>query len=66
MLRVVLVVLVVVVAAAATAVAGGRGDGTACYRDCSGHGTCTNYQCACDVGFHGEDCAISKAVCVFT
>ena len=37
----------------------GRGDGTACYKACSGHGVCKQYMCHCDVGYHGEDCATS-------
>jgi hypothetical protein len=36
-----------------------RGDGTACYNACSGHGSCKLYTCYCDVGYHGEDCSIS-------
>ena len=40
-------------------VVGRTGDGTACYNDCSGHGVCVEYQCQCDVGFHGEDCRTS-------
>jgi hypothetical protein len=36
-----------------------QGDGTACYKGCSGHGHCVQYMCKCDVGYHGEDCGTS-------
>lgn len=36
-----------------------RGDGTACYNACSGHGECRYYTCYCDTGFHGESCDIA-------
>lgn len=32
-----------------------------CFNGCTGHGTCTNYECACDVGWFGDDCRHSFA-----
>ncbi len=51
--------LAVVVVAAVVTSFEIRGDGTACYKGCSGHGECRQYMCHCDTGFHGEDCSIA-------
>lgn len=32
-----------------------------CFNDCSGHGTCRDFVCQCDVGYHGGDCSFGKS-----
>ena len=32
-----------------------------CFNGCTGHGTCTNFVCSCDVGWFGDDCRHSFA-----
>jgi len=32
-----------------------------CFNGCTGHGTCTNFVCACDIGWFGDDCRHSFA-----
>ena len=39
----------------------GKGDGSACYNGCSGHGVCRRYSCECFPGFEGEDCSTNYA-----
>ncbi len=30
-----------------------------CFKNCNGHGSCVDFSCVCDSGYHGEDCSIS-------
>lgn len=32
-----------------------------CFNGCSGHGNCIDYSCHCYVGYHGDDCGVSKS-----
>lgn len=32
-------------------------DGSVCFNNCSGHGSCRDYTCSCNVGYHGDDCS---------
>lgn len=48
-----------VLAAVLSPAAASRGDGTACYNACSGHGECKQFTCYCDPGYHGEDCHVT-------
>ena len=34
-------------------------DGSVCFSNCNGHGTCLDYTCTCYPGFSGDDCSIS-------
>lgn len=36
-------------------------DGSVCFNDCSGHGTCLDYSCTCISGYFGDDCRYSYA-----
>lgn len=31
-------------------------DGSVCFDNCNGHGTCIDYSCHCYIGYHGDDC----------
>ena len=57
--RALLVAAVIAVVAGVAVAAASHGDGTSCYRGCSGHGECRQYMCHCHVGYHGEDCSIA-------
>jgi hypothetical protein len=37
-------------------------DGSVCFNGCSGHGDCVDYSCHCWVGYHGDDCSVSKYI----
>lgn len=34
-------------------------DGTVCFNNCNGHGTCVDYVCQCWPGYGGDDCGTS-------
>ena len=31
-------------------------EGSICFNGCSGHGTCRDFMCTCEPGYHGDDC----------
>lgn len=31
-------------------------DGSVCFNNCNGHGSCIDYSCHCFLGYHGDDC----------
>ena len=36
-------------------------DGSVCFNNCSGHGTCLDYSCTCYTGYFGDDCRYTYA-----
>ena len=36
-------------------------DGSVCFNNCSGHGTCLDYSCTCFTGYFGDDCRYTYA-----
>ena len=36
-------------------------EGSICFNGCSGHGTCRDFMCTCEPGYHGDDCGHALA-----
>lgn len=41
---------------------GGKKKKSVCFNNCSGHGSCHDFVCHCDVGYHGGDCSFGKCL----